>query len=490
MPFGYPVMLEVADRRCVVIGTLAVHEGKAEGLVAAGADDVLVLAETPDLRLRDLERLQGVRVQRRAWEPSDLDGAFLVVASSVDASERDRIATEARARGALVNVMDDIPNCDWSAPSVVRRGELVLTIATGGASPALAKQLRQRTEAAFGEEWAEVLAILRRVRAETMPSLPDFALRAARWSEALDPGEAAEMVRGGRGDEWAAILRGRLLGEPSPAPSREREPAAEGRPGGRVILVGAGPGDARLLTLAGADALAGADVVVYDRLAAPSLLDLAPAGAERVYAGKEPGRLAMTQPEIDRVLVDRASRGATVVRLKGGDPFVFGRGGEELLACRAAGVPCEVVPGVTSAVAAPAAAGIPLTHREVARSFAVVTGTTAHAEDTPDLAAIATATDTLVILMAAGRLAETCEALVEGGRPPEEPAAIVQWAWTPDQRTVTGTLATLPGLATAAAIGPPATLVIGEVAKLARTSPDAAHERTLGGLATSARVPM
>jgi uroporphyrin-III C-methyltransferase len=236
---------------------------------------------------------------------------------------------------------------------------------------------------------------------------------------------------------------------------------------GRVVLVGAGPGDPDLITVRGAKALADADVVVYDRLASPGLLQLARAGAELVYVGKEPGRSAMPQHEIDALIVREALSGRRVVRLKGGDPFVFGRGGEEMLACAAAGVPVEIVPGVTSAVAAPAAAGIPLTHRGHARSFAVVTGSTAHAEDTVDIARMATATDTLVVLMAAGKLAETCATLIEAGRPASTPAAIVQWAWTDDHREVIGTLADLAVLADAASLGPPATLVVGDVVSVA-----------------------
>jgi uroporphyrin-III C-methyltransferase len=169
------------------------------------------------------------------------------------------------------------------------------------------------------------------------------------------------------------------------------------------------------------------------------------------------------------VLIERARLGRTVVRLKGGDPFVFGRGGEELLACVEAGIPCEVVPGVTSALAAPASAGIPLTHRGVARSFAVVTASTAgtaHEPDAVDLTSVATATDTLVLLMAAGRLATTCEALIAAGRPAAEPAALVMWATTPEERTVIGTLTDLPALATAASMGPPATLIVGPVAAI------------------------
>ena len=231
------------------------------------------------------------------------------------------------------------------------------------------------------------------------------------------------------------------------------------------MLVGAGPGDPELITLRGARALAEADVVVYDRLVAPALLDIGAPDAERIYVGKEPGRAPVAQRDIERLLVERALTGATVVRLKGGDPFVFGRGREEVAACAVAGIPCEVVPGVSAAVAAPAAAGIPVTHRGVARSFAVVTGSTAH-DDEVDLSRVAGA-DTLVVLMAAGRLARTCEDLIRAGRSADEPAAIIQWAWTADQRSIVGTLADLPILAEAASIGPPATLIVGSVAALA-----------------------
>jgi uroporphyrin-III C-methyltransferase len=236
---------------------------------------------------------------------------------------------------------------------------------------------------------------------------------------------------------------------------------------GRVILVGAGPGEPDLITVRGVDALRVADTVIYDRLVSPALLDLARDEARRIYVGKEPGRSAVPQEEISAMLVAQAHAGRVVVRLKGGDPFVFGRGGEEALACAAAGVRFEIVPGVSSAVAAPAYAGIPVTHRGVAQSFAVVTGSTAHGDEV-DLAGVATATDTLVVLMAAGKLAETCHELVAAGRPAADPAAIVQWASTPEQRSVIGTLSSLPGLARAARIGPPATLIVGAVAALGR----------------------
>jgi siroheme synthase-like protein len=208
--FGYPVMLELAGRRCVVTGAQAIRESKVEGLLAAGADDVLVVEASVDRRF---EGVAGVRVEWRAWRPGDLDGAFLAVASSSEAATRAAIAREARARGVLVNVMDDIPNCDWAAPAVVRRGALVVAIGTGGVSPALARLIRERLEAEFGEEWAEVLRVVGEVREETLPSLPDLSVRIRRWAEALDLDEAVGLVREGRGEELHARLRARLLSE-------------------------------------------------------------------------------------------------------------------------------------------------------------------------------------------------------------------------------------------------------------------------------------
>jgi uroporphyrin-III C-methyltransferase len=235
---------------------------------------------------------------------------------------------------------------------------------------------------------------------------------------------------------------------------------------GIVYLVGAGPGDPGLLTLRGAEVLRTADVVVYDRLAPHALLDLAPSRAEKIDAGKAPGGAKVDQATINRLIVDRARRGRIVVRLKGGDPFVFGRGGEEALACSRAGIPFDVVPGVSSAIAAPAYLGIPVTHRGLSSSFAVVTGTLASG-DVADLERAATSVETLIVLMAAGKLEEISQRIVEAGRDPSEPAALIQWATTSRQRSVVSTLEDLPRVATEAGLGPPATLVVGSVVSLA-----------------------
>lgn len=238
-------------------------------------------------------------------------------------------------------------------------------------------------------------------------------------------------------------------------------------PTGMVYLVGAGPGDPDLITRRGLACIRRADAIVYDRLVAPELLDEARPAAVRVYAGKAPGGPPAAQDEICRLLVSLARDGKVVCRLKGGDPFVFGRGGEEALALARAGVPFEIVPGVTSAVAVPACAGIPVTHRGLSGAFTVVTGHSCGEGAAVDWAALARAGGTLVLLMAMSNLDAVLRRLVAGGRAPSTPAAAIQWGTRPRQRVVTGTLADLAEKVRAAALGPPAVVVVGEVVSLA-----------------------
>jgi len=233
---------------------------------------------------------------------------------------------------------------------------------------------------------------------------------------------------------------------------------------GQVHLVGAGPGDPDLITRAGLRALWSADVVAYDRLVAPELLDEAPAGAELVYVGKAPGGPAMDQAAINRLLIDRARRGLAVVRLKGGDPFVFGRGAEEAMALAAAGIPFRVVPGISAALAVPAYAGVPVTHRHLAASFAVVTGRTKDGRE-PDWAGLA-GIDTLVLMMSVGALGDISSKLIQAGRDPRQPAAIIENGTTPQQRVLSGDLRTIAEVAVAGRVRAPATVVLGEVVGL------------------------
>ena len=234
---------------------------------------------------------------------------------------------------------------------------------------------------------------------------------------------------------------------------------------GKVYLVGAGPGDPDLITVRGLKCLRQADVVIYDRLISEALLDEAPPEAERIFVGKAPGYHARPQEEINRLLVERARAGQIVVRLKSGDPFVFGRGGEEAAACAAAGVPCEVIPGVTSAIAVPACAGIPVTHRDVASAFAVVTAHRAGGQSEPDWSVLARL-DTLVVLMGVRRLPQLTAALMAHGRAAHTPVAVIERGTYPDERVLVGTLGDIARRAAEADIHPPATIVVGEVVRL------------------------
>jgi uroporphyrinogen III methyltransferase / synthase len=259
------------------------------------------------------------------------------------------------------------------------------------------------------------------------------------------------------------VIRGERRG-----PAEHGMPAEQVKTVGRVALVGAGPGDPGLMTVRGLGLLRAAEAVVYDRLVAPALLHEAPLAAERVYVGKRPGAHEVSQPEINAILVALARRGLQVVRLKGGDPFVFGRGGEEAAALAAAGIPCEVVPGVSAALAAPAAAGIPVTHRGVAASFAVITGHEDPAKGQPavDWNALAHAVDTLVVLMGTESLPGIARTLIARGRPGDTPVALIHRGTTPEQETVVSTLDAIAALSGPVPLPPPVTAVIGDVVAL------------------------
>jgi uroporphyrin-III C-methyltransferase len=258
------------------------------------------------------------------------------------------------------------------------------------------------------------------------------------------------------------VKKSTLAQTKSVAPPLTARPRARG---GRVYLVGAGPGNPELITVKGLWTLRRADVVVFDRLVHPALLDEVPPHAERIFAGKRTGQHHLAQEEINKVLIARARAGLTVVRLKGGDPFVFGRGGEECESLHAAGIPVEVVPGVSAAVAVPALAGIPVTHRRYASCFAVITGHECDGASDLDWDALARL-PTLVVLMGLRRLQEISDRLVAAGTNPQTPAAVIASGSLPEQRTIVGTLATIGTLAEGAALGPPATLIIGEVVRV------------------------
>ncbi|GAB4106065.1 uroporphyrinogen-III C-methyltransferase [Micromonospora taraxaci] len=402
----YPLGLRLDGRRVVVVGGGAVATRRVPALLDAGADVLLVAPElTPALRARaDAGRLHWVP---RRFAPEDLDGAWLVQVAIDDPIAAASVSALAAERRIFCVRADDRSAATAWTPAVTRHGPVTVAVLGGG-----------------------------------------------------DP-RRAMTVR----DAIRDLLAVRLAPESS-APTQSRPDAATGgRQAGRVALVGAGPGDPELITVKGWRLLTEADVVVADRLVPGLLLDELRPDVELVDASKIPYGPSRAQEEINQILVDRALAGAFVVRLKGGDPYVFGRGGEELLACAAAGVPVTVVPGVTSSIAAPAAAGIPVTHRGVAHEFTVVSGHLA--PDAPASLvrwdALAGLHGTLVILMGLKNLAAITATLIAHGRSPETPAAVVQEATTGTQRVLRSTLGEVAAAVLTADLRPPAVVVLGDV---------------------------
>jgi uroporphyrin-III C-methyltransferase/precorrin-2 dehydrogenase/sirohydrochlorin ferrochelatase len=447
----YPVFLNLRGRRAVVIGGGTVAEQKVLGLIAAGAHVTVVSPETTP-RLAELAAGGGIDLRRRPYRTGDLAGAWLAIAGTDDRGANAQVWAEAEREGVLLNAVDDLDHCSFIAPAIHREGDITVAVSTSGKSPALAARLRRRVARLVGPAEARLCELLGELRPEVAARVPDTRARTTLWYRIVDS-DVIEFVR--RGDVDGARERiEELVDELGLRP-------------GVVYLVGAGPGDPGLITAKGLKILRSADVVVYDRLVAPALVAEAPPTAERVFVGKRPysGGADLAQDEINALLVERARRGLTVVRLKGGDPFVFGRGAEECEALHAAGVPFHVVPGVTSAIAAPASAGIPVTHRQLASAFAVVTGHECAGASDLDWEALARL-PTLVVLMGLSALPDITARLLAHGADPDTPAAAIASGTLPAQRTVIATLATLAERVAEEGLEPPATVVIGEVVQV------------------------
>lgn len=440
----FPFFVDLEGREGLIAGGGTVALRKLRKLLPYGPR---LTVAAPEL-LPDFEGIPGVALLRRAFESAMLEGKFFAVAAT-DSPETNRaVAALCRERGVLVNVVDDKEHCTFLFPALVKRGDLSIGVSTGGASPSAAVWVKERAAAQIPEDFGELLAYLGSLRPAVRERVPDEHRHAAVFSRlfsaCLERGFPLER------EAWEAVLAG-ALGT------------------GKVYLVGAGCGAADLITVRGLRLLERCGTVVYDDLLAPELLDFAPERAERVYVGKRRGRHSMAQEEINALLIAKAREGNMVVRLKGGDPFVFGRGGEEALALQAAGIPWEYVPGVTSAVAAPGEAGLPVTHRGLSRSVHVVT---AHTADTPDglpeylddLARLPGGT--LVFLMGLSRLESLSRRLTEAGLAPETPAAVISGKSAPRHMAVRGTLEDIAAKAREAGAEAPAVIVVGGTAGL------------------------
>jgi uroporphyrin-III C-methyltransferase/precorrin-2 dehydrogenase/sirohydrochlorin ferrochelatase len=448
-----PIFLDVRDRLCVVVGGGEVATRKVALLREVGARVKVV---SPRLTAELAERVSSGAVEARAgaFRQEDLDGAHLVVSATDDPAVNAEVSRLARDRRIPVNVVDQPELCTFVVPSIINRSPVVAAVSTGGAAPVLARLIRARLEtlipAAFGRLAAVAADFRGRVKAH-FPHPPD---RRKFW-ERVFQGPVAEMVFAGREEAARAALAAELEATPR-----------DGSRMGEVYLVGGGPGDPDLLTFRALRLMQQADVVVYDRLVAPEVLDLCRRDAERIYVGKERDNHAVPQEEINRTLARLAKQGRRVLRLKGGDPFIFGRGGEEIETLAEEGVPFQVVPGITAASGCASYAGIPLTHRDYAQSCVFVTG---HLKDgSVDLnwPALAQPQQTVVFYMGLKGVESICRELQRHGMPAETPAALVQQGTTQRQRVFTATLATLPEIVRREVPRPPTLIIVGEVVRL------------------------
>lgn len=385
---SYPISLNLAGKRVVVVGAGTVAARRITSLIEAGAH-IVVISPVINQRIEELAQVHQVELHRRAFETGDLVGAWLVHATTNLADVNELVAAEADAQGTWCIRADQALLSQAWTPASTRVDDVTVAV-TANADP--------RRAAAIRDAIADQL---------TVGALPIRRVRATQ---------------------------------------------------GHVVLIGGGPGDPELITVRGRRELAKADVVVFDRLGPTSLLETLAPDVELIEAGKRPGHHTLNQDEINAVIVDRALQGKRVVRLKGGDPFVFGRGSEEVQACIDAGVSVDVVPGISSAVAGPASAGIPVTHRGLANGYAVITG-----HQLNDLTALAQVDLTLVVLMGVATLPALATGLIAGGKSSSTPVALIEKASTPQQRVTVGTLESIAAIASDVGVTNPAVIVIGDV---------------------------
>lgn len=451
-----PIFMDIRQRPCLLAGGGEVALRKATLLSRAGGRLVVVAPEVC-AELRELVETGGGLIHQRPFADEDLGDVALVVAATSDNAVNRRISELARQRSLPVNVVDQPDLCTFIVPAIVDRSPVVIAISTGGSSPVLTRQLKEKIEQTIPAAYGRLAALLGRARDRVKSHITDFSLRTRFWEDLLD-GPLSGMVFSGKEQEAEDYLLAEL----------ERGAARERGPQGEVYLVGAGPGDPDLLTLKALRLMYAADVVLYDRLVSPEILQKVRPDAEKIHVGKRRSHHPVPQEAINEQLVRLAQQGKKVLRLKGGDPFIFGRGGEEIDRLAALGIPFQVVPGITAASGCASYAGIPLTHRDHAQSVRFVTG---HLKDDGvelDWAHLAREDQTLVIYMGLVGLPNICAQLVAHGMPATMPVAIVQQGTTASQRVVTGTLDDIADRAEAESIQPPTIIIIGHVVSLHR----------------------
>ncbi|MEB2348444.1 MAG: siroheme synthase CysG [Comamonadaceae bacterium] len=447
----FPLFLNLRGRRVLVVGAGLVAARKIALLLSAGAQ-VTVLAKVAHPSVSAQADQGHITLHLGAFDAQWLQGMWLVIAATNDEALNAVVAQAASARQLWCNVVDDASRSSAQVPAIVDRAPVTIAISSGGAAPVIARRLRERIESLVEPSIGSLTALARRQRAAIRRARPELGARRRFYHWLLD-GPVHDALRAARPDAAEALLKAAL---------RTREAA----PQGKVLLVGAGPGDPGLLTLRGLRALNEADVILHDRLVSAEVLQLARRDALFVSVGKTPGEdHEATQRRIHALMVHHATLGHTVVRLKGGDPLVFGRGGEELLMLREHGIAYEVVPGITAALACGAYAGIPLTHRAVADTLLLATAHRRAAAERAD----APSQHTRIYYMGVERLAALGEQLTQQGLPFDTPCALVENGSRTGQRTLHATLATLAAQARAHSIASPALLIVGEATRLGQS---------------------
>lgn len=451
-----PVFLKLTDLPCLVVGGGEVAFRKVRSLLRSGAK-VTVLAPELHSALEALVLNQKISYRPGYFTPEALEGFYLVISATNLRAVNVAVHSAASLRRLPVNVVDSPDLCSFIFPAIIDRSPLILAISTGGASPVLARLLKARLEILIPAAYGRLAAIAERSRDRVRKLLPDGDRRRRFWERSLQ-GKVETLLFSGQEDQAQIAFDVQL--ETASKESGTDSPE-------RVSLVGAGPGDPELLTLKAFRLLQEADVVVHDRLVSNEILKLVRTDATLVDVGKAMSRHTLPQGEINALLVKLSREGKRVVRLKGGDPFVFGRGGEEIETLRDECIPFEVVPGVTAATGCAAYAGIPLTHRDHAHSVCFVTG---HAQEGGDAAIdwsrFTASGQTLVIYMGIQAFPEIRDALLLAGVPRRRPAAIIEEGTTSRQRIVMGTIGNLLEKAQAVGIGSPALIIVGDVVQL------------------------
>lgn len=443
-----PIFMNVKGRPCLVVGGGDVAFRKASVLVDAGAT---VKAVAPEFSTAFTGQQSIERIVER-FRPGHLEGAILVIAATDDGAVNREVSRLARESNIPVNVVDNPDLCTFIMPSILDRSPLMVAFSSGGASPVLARMLRGKLETMIPQGYSRLTAFCARLREPSKAHIADPARRRIFWENVLE-GPIAEKVLAGDETGAEAMLLDRLgSGKPEQT--------------GEVYLVGAGPGDPDLLTFRALRLMQKADVVLYDNLVSKPIVDMARRDAARIFVGKQRDNHTLPQEEINALLVSLAKQGKRVLRLKGGDPFIFGRGGEEIETLAAQGIPFQVVPGITAASGVASYAGIPLTHRDYAQACVFVTGHLKDGSMNLDWGALARPRQTIVFYMGLHGLETLCAKLVEHGLPGSTPAAIVQQGTTQSQRVIKGTLTTLPGIAKIEKPQAPTLIIVGGVVSL------------------------